>query len=137
MRVERVSVHRFEIPLSEPFVTALKPIPELERVLVEVETDTGLVGYGEGAPAYEVTGETQGSTAAVLEDVLAPLVLGSDPLAVERVVSGMEALIDGAPAHGRRSRSPCRTSGANTRKCRSTNSSAATPRTRRSTYRSC
>ncbi len=98
MRVERVSVHRFEIPLSEPFVTALKPIPELERVLVEVETDTGLVGYGEGAPAYEVTGETQGSTAAVLEDVLAPLVLGSDPLAVERVVSGMEALIDGAPS---------------------------------------
>jgi L-Ala-D/L-Glu epimerase len=98
MRIERVSIHQFEIPLSEPFVTALKPIPELERVLVEVETDTGLVGYGEGAPAYEVTGETQGSTTAVLEDVLAPLVLGSDPLAIERVVSEMEALVDGAPS---------------------------------------
>lgn len=98
MRIERVSIHQFEIPLSEPFVTALKPIPELERVLVEVETDTGLIGYGEGAPAYEVTGETQGSTAAVLEDVLAPLVLGSDPLAVERVVSEMAAMVDGAPS---------------------------------------
>lgn len=98
MRIERVSIHQFEIPLSEPFVTALKPIPELERVLVEVETDAGLIGYGEGAPAYEVTGETQGSTATVLEDVLAPLVLGSDPLAVERVVSEMAALVDGAPS---------------------------------------
>lgn len=98
MRIERVSIHQFEIPLSEPFITALKPIPELERVLIEVETDTGLVGYGEGAPAYEVTGETQGSTAAVLEDVLAPLVLGSDPIAIERVVAEMERLVDGAPS---------------------------------------
>lgn len=98
MRIERVTVHQYEIPLEEPFVTALKPIPELERVLVEIETETGTVGVGEGAPAYEVTGETQRSTAAVLEDVLAPLVLESDPVAIERVVGEMWDLVDGAPA---------------------------------------
>ena len=98
MKITRVTVHRYEIPLEEPFVTALKPIPELERVLVEVETDAGLVGWGEGAPAYEVTGETQGSTAAVLEDVLAPLVVGKDPLAIERVTGEMRSLVDGAPS---------------------------------------
>jgi L-alanine-DL-glutamate epimerase-like enolase superfamily enzyme len=98
MRIDRVTIHQYEIPLEEPFVTALKPIPELERVLVEVETDDGIVGLGEGAPAYEVTGETQGSTAAVLKDVLAPLVVDEDPLAVERVVREMRALVDGAPA---------------------------------------
>lgn len=98
MHIERVVVHRYEIPLEEPFVTALKPIPELERVLVEVETDAGVVGLGEGAPAYEVTGETQGSTAAVLEDVLAPLVLDENPLDVERVVGKMWSIVDGAPS---------------------------------------
>ncbi|WP_101295828.1 mandelate racemase/muconate lactonizing enzyme family protein [Halegenticoccus soli] len=98
MEIERVTIHRYEIPLEEPFVTALKPIPELERVLVEVETDDGVVGLGEGAPAYEVTGETQGSTAAVLEDVLAPLILGEDPIDVERVTRRMWALVDGAPS---------------------------------------
>lgn len=98
MRIERVTIHQYEIPLEEPFVTALKPIPELERVLVEVETDAGIVGLGEGAPAYEVTGETQRSTAAVLADVLASLVIGEDPLAIERVVREMRALVDGSPA---------------------------------------
>ena len=98
MRIERVRVHRYDIPLAEPFVTALKPIPQLERVLVEVETDAGLVGLGEGAPAYEVTGETQNSTAAVIADVLAPLVVGKDPLAIERVTGEMRALVDGSPA---------------------------------------
>lgn len=98
MQIDRVVIHEYEIPLEEPFVTALKPIPELERVLVEIETDTGVVGLGEGAPAYEVTGETQGSTAAVLRDVLAPLVLESNPLDVERVVGDMWRLVDGAPS---------------------------------------
>lgn len=98
MQIRRVTVHQYDIPLHEPFVTALKPIPELERVLVEVETDEGIVGFGEGAPAYEVTGETQRSTAAVIEDVLGPLVLGENPLDVERVRGQMWSLVDGAPA---------------------------------------
>lgn len=98
MRIERLTVHQYDIPLEEPFVTALKPIPELERVLVEVETDEGTTGWGEGAPAYEVTGETQRSTAAVIEDVLGPLVVGENPLDVERVVGDMRALVDGSPA---------------------------------------
>lgn len=98
MRIERLTVHQYDVPLEEPFVTALKPIPELERVLVEVETTDGTTGWGEGAPAYEVTGETQRSTAAVIEDVLGPLVVGENPLDVERIVGDMQALVDGSPA---------------------------------------
>jgi L-alanine-DL-glutamate epimerase-like enolase superfamily enzyme len=98
MRINRITVHQYDIPLHEPFVTALKPIPELERVLVEVETESGVVGLGEGAPAYEVTGETQRSTAAVIEDVLAPLVIGENPLDIERVRQRMWDLVNGSPA---------------------------------------
>lgn len=98
MQIECITVHQYDISLYEPFVTALKPIPELERVLVEVETNTGIVGLGEAAPAYEVTGETQRSTAAVIEDVLAPLVIGEDPLDIERVRGLMWDLVDGSPA---------------------------------------
>ncbi|WP_266081311.1 mandelate racemase/muconate lactonizing enzyme family protein [Haladaptatus caseinilyticus] len=96
MRIERVTVHQYDIPLEEPFVTALKPIPELERVLIEIETDVGITGLGEAAPAYEVTGETQRSTAAVIEDVLAPLILDTNPLNIERIVGDMAALVDGS-----------------------------------------
>jgi L-alanine-DL-glutamate epimerase-like enolase superfamily enzyme len=98
MEITKVRIHQYDIPLHEPFVTALKPIPELERVLVEVETDAGLVGLGEGAPAYEVTGETQQSTAAVLKEILAPLLVGEDPLALDRHRERMWGLVDGAPA---------------------------------------
>lgn len=98
MQIDTITVHQYDIPLKEPFVTALKPIPELERVLVELETDQGIVGLGEGAPAYEVTGETQRSTAAVIEDVLAPLLIGMNPIDIERARGQMWELVDGSPA---------------------------------------
>lgn len=97
MRIERILVHQYDIPLYEPFVTALKPIPELERVLIEIETNTGIVGLGEGAPAYEVTGETQRSTAAIIEEILAPLLIGENPLDIERRRRELWDLVDGSP----------------------------------------
>lgn len=98
MEIERVTVHQFEVPLAEPFVTVLRPIPELKRLLVEVETDTGLTGLGEAAPSYTVTGETQRSTKAVILDVLADLVIGADPRNVDRLVEEMRALVVGSPS---------------------------------------
>lgn len=97
MEIKRVTIHQYEIPLEEPFVTVLRPIPELRRLVVEIETDDGIVGIGEGSPSYTVTGETQRSTKAVLEDVLAPLIIGKDPLALERLTTEMRDLVAGSP----------------------------------------
>ncbi|SEP24887.1 L-alanine-DL-glutamate epimerase [Halogranum amylolyticum] len=98
MKIQEVTLHEFQLPLSEPFVTALRPIPELERVLVEVTTDTGLTGLGEAAPSYEVTGESQRSTVAILEDVLAPLLVGRNPLAINTLTKELKDVVDGAPS---------------------------------------
>lgn len=98
MEISAITIHRYNLPLKEPFVTSMRPIYDLGRILVEVETSAGITGYGEAAPAHEVTGETQGSTYAVLEDVLAPYALGMDPLALDRVTEEMRTFVDGAPA---------------------------------------
>lgn len=98
MEITNITLHRYALPLAEPFVTSMRPIYDLERILVEVETDTGIVGVGEAAPAHEVTGETGRSTFAVLEDVLGPFVIGRNPLAIERLTTDMKRFVDGAPA---------------------------------------
>lgn len=98
MQIRSITIHQFDVPLEEPFETALDPIPELERILVEVETDTGIVGVGEGAPLYQATGETQRSTAAILETVLAPMLVGTDPRSIERAVARMNDAVAGAPS---------------------------------------
>ena len=41
-----------------------------ENILVEVQSDSGLIGYGECVPRKYVTGETSGSVVEVLSDIL-------------------------------------------------------------------
>ena len=97
MKVDRIGITLFDVPLEEPFVTALRPVPKLERVLVEVETDEGLVGVGEAAPGPLVTGETQTGIADVIETMLAPGLVGEDPLRTERLVTKLDDLAGEAP----------------------------------------
>jgi L-alanine-DL-glutamate epimerase-like enolase superfamily enzyme len=97
VNVRSVTVHQFDVPLEEPFITALRPVPELERVLVEVETEEGYTGIGEAAPGPQVTGETQEGIAAAIEKYLAPAALESDPLSIERWVADLDRALGEAP----------------------------------------
>jgi len=97
MKIARIAITQFDVPLEEPFVTALRPVPKLERVLVEVETDEGLVGVGEAAPGPLVTGETQAGITDVIETMLAPGLVGEDPLRTEHLVAKLDDLVGKVP----------------------------------------
>lgn len=97
MEIEGIAITQFDIPLEEPFVTALRPVPKLERVLIEIKTDTGLVGLGEAAPGPLVTGETQAGIADVLETMIAPALVGKNPLRTEHLVNHLWETVGEAP----------------------------------------
>ena len=75
--VAELRVEQLTLPLESPFEIALGMRREAKNVLVEIETEDGVVGYGEGSPLPPVTGETQ---AAVIETVrqARPLVVDRD-----------------------------------------------------------
>ena len=50
MKITGIKVRQVEVPLVEPFRISLGVITHSRSVIVSVETDEGLVGYGEGAP---------------------------------------------------------------------------------------
>src|SRR5437660_5177662 len=54
-----------------------------QYVLVRVADDAGRVGLGEASVTSVWSGETQAGTLALIEQVLAPLVIGADPFDVE------------------------------------------------------
>ena len=97
MEIEKIAITQFDVPLNEPFVTALRPVPELERVLVEIVTDTDLVGVGEAAPGPIVTGETQAGIADVLETMIAPALVGEDPRRTNHLIAIIHKAIGEAP----------------------------------------
>ena len=80
----RVSAHR--LPPSVPWEDATNKVDGLEFIIVELETDTGLIGTG-----FTYTVDIGGSSIlALTRDYLAPLVIGMDPLCYEQIWSKMQ-----------------------------------------------
>ncbi|MCM3714183.1 mandelate racemase/muconate lactonizing enzyme family protein [Alkalihalobacillus oceani] len=80
MKVTNLTVHVLQVPLETPFAFSQGWVRQRSTVLVEIETDEGITGWGEslchGLQPPEVA-------AAIIEHSLAPLVIGQDPFDVE------------------------------------------------------
>jgi L-alanine-DL-glutamate epimerase-like enolase superfamily enzyme len=94
MRVTRVTAERVAVPLAAPFEVALGVIDTADTVVVRLETDVGLVGYGEGAGVTFVTGETSETVLGAIR-LLEPVVVGQSPFAIDFVHRGMDQVVVG------------------------------------------
>ncbi|GAA4401191.1 dipeptide epimerase [Nibrella viscosa] len=95
MRITHIDLYRYDIPLKAPITISLGTIEHARNLLIQVHTDQGLVGWGEGSPFWMIVGETQASGLAAAQD-MARLLLGRNPLDIE---GGLEALIRYLPGH--------------------------------------
>ncbi|OQW90029.1 MAG: dipeptide epimerase [Rhodoferax ferrireducens] len=79
MLIKRLTVGEIKVPLKVPFKTAVRSVTEVHDLVIQIETDTGLIGYGEAPATAVITGDVLGSMRAALE-LIAPRLLGK-PLA--------------------------------------------------------
>ena len=86
MKITAVHVETLELEMEEPFVIATSALAASPCDLVRVETDEGLVGFGEACPAYEFTGDTLWTVQDVIGEYLGPAVIGKDPFQIEAIV---------------------------------------------------
>src|ERR1700761_6212728 len=75
--IRRVDAIPVALPLKKPMKMAGVTISTAANVLVRIEADGGLVGWGEAASAPTMTGDTQGSLVAGIR-YLSHLILGED-----------------------------------------------------------
>ena len=74
MKIASIKTTLFKAPLKTPFVTALRQVDSLEDLVVIIEGDDGSIGYGEGAPTPQITGETIGSMQAAINFISTQLI---------------------------------------------------------------
>src|SRR3954466_6427805 len=99
MKITRLFAHRVELPLQETTYkwSGGKSVTVFDSTIVGVETDTGLVGFGEGCrlgpfylPAY-----AESHLAGLRE--LAPHRIGFDPRELSKLNHRMDAALKGHP----------------------------------------
>lgn len=74
MRIVSVETFPISLPLATPVKMAHVTIAESHNVVVKITTDDGVVGWGEGVPAMDVTGENQGRIRAGIDDLGARII---------------------------------------------------------------
>jgi len=80
--VTKVEIYKLDIAKKQPFRFSLGLLEQTENILVRVYCSDGLYGTGEGAPLWQITGETQ-AIAFEAAKVLGRLLVGKNPYAIE------------------------------------------------------
>jgi muconate cycloisomerase len=80
LRIARIEPVPVRLPLSKPVVMAGERIEHAFNLLVRVEAENGLVGWGEAASAPLMSGDVLPGMLAAVNDYLAPLVRGQDAM---------------------------------------------------------
>ena len=95
MRITKIEAHPVRMPMR-PFSDAYSDYSTGQFVLVEIQTDAGVVGYGEAPCTVTVGfyGETLETVTASIRNHIAPRLLGEDLLNIRRAISIMNV------AHG-------------------------------------
>ncbi len=99
MKIVRIFAHRVELPLHEGSYkwSGGKSVTVFDSTIVGVETDTGLIGYGEVCPLgpFYLPAYAEGVRAGLRE--LSPHLLGFDPRELSKLNHRMDAALKGHP----------------------------------------
>ncbi|HZD92019.1 MAG TPA: enolase C-terminal domain-like protein [Pseudolabrys sp.] len=78
LRIRRADAIAIAVPLAKPMLMAAETITHAENLVVRLEAEDGLVGWGEATVAPTMTGDTLPGMVAALRRHLAPLIVGAD-----------------------------------------------------------
>ena len=99
MKITRIQAHQVDLPLHEGGYnwSGGKSVTVFDSTVVRVETDSGLVGFGEITPLGPVylPSYAAGARAGIAE--LAPQLIGHDPRDVDVVSRAMDVALKGHP----------------------------------------
>lgn len=95
MQIRTMETFLVSSSLRKPFVTALRTVHAVQSVIVKLTTNNGLIGWGEAVPTHVITGDSVGGIRYVIDEVLAPVLIGQQIIQQEMLVERMQRAIIG------------------------------------------
>ncbi|MBW1698532.1 MAG: mandelate racemase/muconate lactonizing enzyme family protein [Deltaproteobacteria bacterium] len=80
MKIEKIEAFPLKAGIEKPFRISTTTFREVSALIVQVTTDNGLTGIGES-----VVRTAAGATMSIVTEMLAPLIIGKDPMNIARL----------------------------------------------------
>ncbi|MEM9552073.1 MAG: mandelate racemase/muconate lactonizing enzyme family protein [Pseudomonadota bacterium] len=97
MKITRITIFRRDLPLKDPYWLSGGRLrfDVLDATFVKLDTDDGLVGWGEGTPWGHTYVPAHGPGIRAGIETMALAILGQDPRAIEHVERSMDRCLPG------------------------------------------
>ncbi|MDD2179279.1 muconate/chloromuconate family cycloisomerase [Acidovorax sp. D2M1] len=95
MKIESIQAIIVDLPIARPHKLAMATLNRHSLLVVRMETDLGIEGLGELSVIPHYSEESITAAKAVIDDVLAPGLIGQDPRRIENALLKMDRLIKG------------------------------------------
>lgn len=99
MKITRINVYQLDLPLSKPYWLSGGRLrfERLDSTLVEIETDEGVTGWGEGCPWGSTYLPAFGKGIRAGIDEIAPQLVGAEPHRLDVINRTMDTALPGHP----------------------------------------
>src|SRR5665647_1745531 len=94
MKIRSIEPIAISLPMLKPVIMAGEVVSRADNVLVRIEADNGMVGWGEAASAPVMTGDTLESIVAAVH-YLGPALQGRDPADIAGALVAMDGRMYG------------------------------------------
>lgn len=94
VHIKSIEPIAISLPMLKPVIMAGEEVRRADNVLVRIEADNGLVGWGEAASAPVMTGDTLESIVAAVQ-FLEPTLRGRDPADIDGALAAMDGRMYG------------------------------------------
>ena len=107
MKIKHIRVRQENLELTRPYAIAYKTVDSVSNCSVELETDTGLVGWELPNPSKAVVGVDVDDTVTALSDEAVGWLVGADVREMHRLCREVRQRFSGQPEPPRRWIWPC------------------------------
>ncbi|HUX12976.1 MAG TPA: dipeptide epimerase [Spirochaetia bacterium] len=98
MKITRVTAWDVSMPMRSPYTIAYETFHSAENVFVQINTTSGITGFGCAAPDAHVTGETPECVRAELESAARTVLVGHDPTRIAWLLQRLSAVVPRSPS---------------------------------------
>lgn len=97
MKITEITMKKAEFAFDKPFEIAFAVLYGFETMVLRIETDEGITGYGEAGPLEYVTGDNL-DTCMVIAKEFRKQLIGKDPTAIQQIHTIMDRMYHGHTA---------------------------------------
>ena len=96
MKIIRIEHFRLDMPLAVPYTIAYETVSSTSNIILKLETDAGITGWGCAAPDEAITKETAEEVSRAAGGVIRDLLINACPFSMAKTMEELKQLLPAA-----------------------------------------